>query len=647
MRRRKLVTIILGIIMVLPLFLGLGGIKGIDVEAAEDVTLMIHKKKMTKFPGDFIQNTGKEMDEVFNDYDPLPDVRFNVYNVTAVFYENYIAKDGKTAQDFAIQEVKKLDETSLGTPEFTDTTDEDGNITFRNVAKKTDKQDAVYLIVEEPKEGVTAGERMVVAFPVYEMTTDGEYTDEELDTIHLYPKNVVETDGSLVINKKGTAEGEALNGAEFIISRKVGLDDEEATQYLSGAAEGMFTWGSLADAVKFYSGNTYKMSEAKEAVKGILEEPGTDGELSIVGFEYGSYTLTETAAPEKAGLIKEDYEFTISSDKISAEFEVENDTSIVEKKIAEVKVGGNSYGIGEAIGYEISTNIPMGIRRLVDDQPYYTKFELVDTHDKALSFIEGTYSLVMRDEEGTETEILETSTEGTKNYSITHAAGTGSITTDSFTVAVTPDYIVNLTPGAKLVFKYQMKLNAAANPDTGFDNSVSVTTSHTTDTSEIVTVKTGGKRFEKVDADATTNKLSGATFIVAKGSGTAREYLIVDSNKEVSWTTTKASATPFTSVADTGIVDVKGLEYGQYTLIETVAPTGYVLPANPETPFTISEGSYGSGTTLVDPADVPNKHKGSLPSTGGFGIVAFVAIGVVAVAGAVLYFTKGRRQIEG
>jgi hypothetical protein len=45
-----------------------------------------------------------------------------------------------------------------------------------------------------------------------------KYGTEELDTIHLYPKNTVGNDGTLKVTKIGTAENEALNGAEFIIS---------------------------------------------------------------------------------------------------------------------------------------------------------------------------------------------------------------------------------------------------------------------------------------------------------------------------------------------------------------------------------------------------------------------------------------------
>lgn len=643
-RNTKLITTILTMVMVLPFFLGLGSAKGIDAEATEEATLVLHKKKMIELP-DPIQNTGEEMDGkdgLFSGYDPLPGVTFHVYDVTDSFYENYIAKDGKTAQEAAIDEVKGLGEKDLGEPAFKGTTNESGEITLNNVPKKSGEQDAVYLIVEQPKDGVTVAERMVLAFPVYEMTTAGKYTDTELNTIHLYPKNVVATDGSLIVNKKGTAEGESINGAEFIISRNVGNE----TQYLSGAAGGIFTWTKNKvegeDSVgpfKFFSGQTYTISDAAEAVKGILAVEKNDGKLNIAGFEYGNYILTETEAPKGAGLIEEDYTFVISSEKKSASFDVENDTSIIEKKIPTAEANGISYGIGEAIDYEISTNIPKGIaRQNTDGTNYYTKFELKDTHDKVLSFIEGNYKLVIRDKNGGETIVPETT-----GYTINHVTGTGS--TDDFTVSIAEAYIPSLTPGAKLVFKYQMALNDTANPDTGYNNTASVTTNHTSDTSEPVIVKTGGKRFLKVDVD-NQNYLAGAEFIVARGEGDAREYLAVNDAKELIWETNKTAAKVFTSSSTNGLVDVAGLKYGDYFLIEIKAPDDYVLPTK-EVDFTISDGSYGVQEDLATAQPVPNKHRGSLPSTGGSGIVAFVLIGVVAVGGAVLYFTKGRRQIEG
>lgn len=71
--------------------------------------------------------------------------------------------------------------------------------------KSQNGKDAVYVIKEEPKAGVVAAGNMVLAFPVYEMIKqpDGsyQYGTEELDTIHLYPKNIVSNNGVLQVKK--------------------------------------------------------------------------------------------------------------------------------------------------------------------------------------------------------------------------------------------------------------------------------------------------------------------------------------------------------------------------------------------------------------------------------------------------------------
>lgn len=613
MKKKNLWAILATVIMALPLFVGFGGTSA--NAAGDTATITIHKKKMLDLP-DYIQNTGVEMED-FNSYEPLPDVEFKIYDVTEAYYTEY-AKSGDQAA--AIQAAK---DATLGENVGRDTTDANGDLSFENLPKKSGEHDAVYLIVETTKDGVTAGDsKMVVAFPVYKMGKDETgnytYTDDELDVIHLYPKNEVATDGSLVVTKTGTANNEPLNDAEFIVKRTVA----GVTQYLKGAENGIFTWSeNETDAYKFYTGKTYTIDDT-----GIKEDGGTKGKLNIVGFEYGDYILTETNAPTGAGLIKDDYPFAISSEVKNETLDIKNDTSKVEKSIPEVD--GNQYAIGEAIDYEISTNIPEGIAR----PGYYTKFELSDKHDSALSFVGGSGVLVVRNGDS-ETTI------DPSHYTIKPSA-------NGFTVIVNPDYIASLPAGQELVFKYQMKLNETANPDKGYKNNASVDNGHSSDTTdEPVIVKTGGKRFVKVDADASNKTLAGATFVVARENKDGVKEYLVDPSKD-SWSSKIDDAKEYTTEAD-GIVDVTGLKYGSYILVETVAPDGYVLPDDAETAFEVTEGSYGSGKTLVAPAKVPNKHKGSLPSTGGTGIIAFVAIGVVAVAGAVLYFTKGRRQIEG
>lgn len=631
-------TILATLIMVLPFVLGFGANTGIQASAAEgDATITIHKKKMLSLPADpedpskskLIQNTGGLMSE-FDDFAPLAGVEFTVYDVTEKFYELYT---GETTQQDALDAIEALDGTGF-TVAGTGTTKGDGNTSIdvhKKVMVGNEEKDAVYLIVETPQDGVTVAGNMVVAFPVYEMEKNEAgsyvYTDKELSTINLYPKNVVTTDGALQVTKKGTAEGELLNGAEFVISRVV----DEETQYISGAKDGLYTWTTDLDkAQTFITGNDYTIGE-----DGIIStpgsEPGSEGILNVSGLEVGDYTLIETKAPDNAGMIASETEkpFTVTKDSTTdapVALEIKNDTSKVEKTTP--NLDGNDVEIGAPINYQISTNIPEGIAdKNADGSNYYTTFTLTDTHSEFLTFLNDPtkYSLKIKGA---------TDAINPANYTITEGE-------NSFVVKINEDYIPSLTPGAQLVFDYQMYLNENATPDQGFDNTADVDTNHTEDTSDKVTVVTGGKKFVKKDVD-TGKTLAGAVFVVKNEDG---KYLVIDKKtKAISWVDSITDDAKFTTEAD-GLIDLQGLEYGKYTLIETKAPDGYVTPEAPndETVFTVSKGSYTHGTIIP----IPNKHKGSLPSTGGKGIVAFVAVGVVAIAGAGLYFMKGRKHIEG
>ncbi len=155
----------------------------------------------------------------FDQYQGLGDVSFTVYNVTNQFYEQ--RNNGKSVEE-AQQAVQEL---TPGEPITSGTTDAQGSVTLE-LPKSQNGKDAVYVIKEEPKAGVVAAGNMVLAFPVYEMIKqpDGsyQYGTEELDTIHLYPKNLVSNNGVLQVKKVGTAENEPLNGAVFNISKTEG-----------------------------------------------------------------------------------------------------------------------------------------------------------------------------------------------------------------------------------------------------------------------------------------------------------------------------------------------------------------------------------------------------------------------------------------
>lgn len=107
-----------------------------------------------------------------------------------------------------------------------------------------------------------------------------------------------------------------------------------------------------------------------------------------------------------------------------------------------------------------------------------------------------------------------------------------------------------------------------------------------------------------------------------------------------------------------GQVEVIGLEYGDYTLVETKAPAGYGTPTNNETSFTVDATSYtttangvkyapkdgeADNTTVNDTTGEAvriNNKKVKIPQTGGIGTIIFTAIGLAIMASAVIAIKK-------
>ena len=620
-KQQKIKTFMTALLLILPIFLNLSVLIEQQVFAAEENTnqVIIHKKKMMTLPDPTIQNTGKEMPD-FDKYQGLADIEFKAYDVTVDFYE-------ARAKGQTIDQAKAtVENNTKDKPVETKKTDSEGDLVL-NLPKKSNGKDAVYTIAETPKAGVNAAANMVVAFPVYEMIkqNDGsfKYGDVELNPVHIYPKNTISSTGDLVISKVGTAENEALDGAEFVISKNEG----GVTKYIQSAKDGLYTWSENKDtAFHFVTGKDYVASD-----NSIKENDGTKGQIKVSDLEVGKYIVEEVKAPDNAELIEDQtkHEIEIKEDQTEAtEITVKNDTTNVEKTTPELN--GNDVAIGEAIKYEIKTNIPEGIADKVGEVNKYTKFNLIDKHDEELTFNNtpnGPTAYALYDGD----QLIDQS-----HYTITENK-------NGFIVAIDPEYITQLTPGGTLKFNYYMHLNEKADPTKGFKNEANVDNGHTVDkTPPTPEVVTGGKRFVKVDADVNEQSpLKGAKFVVRDADKDDANYLVIDpTTKAVSWTTDESLATEFTS-DDQGLLSILGLDYGTYFLEETEAPNDYVKLGS-RIEFTVDEDSYGTPEQLVSPEKIPNHHKGTLPSTGGKGIVIFIVIGLLAIVSASFYFVNSR-----
>lgn len=326
-----------------------------------------------------------------------------------------------------------------------------------------------------------------------------------------------------------------------------------------------------------------------------------------------------------------------------------------DKEITSQKNGAKQtdFSIGQTINYQLKTKIPADIAatKLVNGEAkkLYNIFQFVDTFKTdQLTFIEdtGSYSVKVA---GDTTLTL---TQGT-DYTVTVAKDDVKLTT-TVTTALKETGIEKLATLAnkEITFDYQMKINSLEYIDTGIvntanaifgnDGSTGINKWNNETPEDTEEVKTGGYKFVKVDVNNNDKTLAGAKFVVRKSKEAGAEYFVATADGGV-WTTDKSKATEYETGTD-GIVDVKGLEYDTYQLQEITAPTGYALPTGTAA-YTEFEVTATSHKTTADALkEIPNTPKGFLPSTGGAGIILFVALGAAMVGLAGVYFTSRRKD---
>lgn len=214
----------------------------------------------------------------------------------------------------------------------------------------------------------------------------------------------------------------------------------------------------------------------------------------------------------------------------------------------------------------------------------------------------------------------------TANYSVT-------TTTDdscSFHVTFTDDFCKKLHSNDSIVVSYTATLNdtaaTAETNTTGNNNEVylSYTENSTAKSTDPATTTTYTYQIKVAKTDG-TNPLAGAEFQLKNAEG---KFVNVDSSGYfIKWDTTGSTLS-----GTDGKFSIIGLDAGEYTLVETKAPAGYIKAKD----TTIQIIDANKEVEVVNTAGV------ELPETGGMGTTLFYVAGGALVLGAFVLLMKKR-----
>lgn len=616
----KVLQILTAILVLMPLFCFFGGKNSIAAEV-EKQTVMLHKREFTAYPTEEIKNTGEEMPNF--DGKPLAGAEFTAYDMTQTYWDSYRATEGSHTNKEAAAIDATLKATLPNEGIVFSLTDSDGK-TVKDLPVVSNKEKAVYRFVETKKPaGVVSNKSkdFVLGLPVHD-----EKTNEKLATVHIYHKNEVKT-LDLEFIKYGIEVGQdakALPGAKFKL-RKEGGGYYQDGNFLAEAS-----------AAQIFESN----KNGEVSVAGLNLEPGTyifseiDSAVSVSGkqtkqteeiYHYKEEDVV-TATVNDNMEIKYTYFDAVQAKK-------KGDTAVAYNyKTPEVNKVADDTTVeaGQKVTYTITTTVPNDIER-------YTTFTLVDEYDARLALISSSEQIK---------ESMKISDE-----TITDVTAVVDTTGNPFTINLMPKQLANYK-GKTISFTVEMKVKGSTNL-TPLENKVTLENDfYDKETTETVT--TGGYIFQKVDS-VDKSALANAKFVITKKVDATTHYLVLNNEEgkevsgnqaaddlNVSWTTTKDKATILVSDQN-GAFGVYGLAKGEYQLQEIVAPEGYVLLKD-ALHFTVISGT--NEFKELEAMEVTNKQRGVLPSTGGMGIVGFIAVGLLGVSAAVLYFKNGRKKFE-
>lgn len=315
--------------------------------------------------------------------------------------------------------------------------------------------------------------------------------------------------------------------------------------------------------------------------------------------------------------------------------------------------GAYDFEVGQQIHYRASFVIPNQIGDILSNgTPRYEKLEFNDAVDQTGVKFEGIDRIMMNGQQIDLATFLSNATYSYTNDGTDFSGYAGFDIAMNLTGAAGPataNYLSTYA-GQRMEIFYTVSFTDETPVDLDINNEFTVTMNHDggQDDSKvnppIDPIKTGGKKFFKYAAGTTKEALGGAEFVVIRRVG-GTDYYLTAGATSMTWTAVGANedyatATKYVSGAD-GKFEVTGLEYGTYYLRETKAPSGFAKLTDDVT-FVVDEGTY---TGAAD-QEIENITKGgTLPSTGGMGIIAFIVIGLGLMAAAIVRYRRVQFEV--
>ncbi|WP_237743811.1 isopeptide-forming domain-containing fimbrial protein [Bifidobacterium ruminantium] len=339
---------------------------------------------------------------------------------------------------------------------------------------------------------------------------------------------------------------------------------------------------------------------------------------------------------------------TIAADKVTGQgniksvgqFNAKNENPLTPPvktaKVGAVDVNGKTVNVGDTVNFTVSATVPASAANY-DSYP----FTITDTASKGLQVANKTAFKVQVDGKNVDSTL----------YTVTQ---TGAATEKDGTTTTIKFANAKTLAGQTIVVSYTGTVTKDALTGLGgsVNNKATVTTNGGTSEAGETNAKTYGFQFKKIGVGDDTNALADAQFVVKKGD----KYLKQDNDGAWSLVDTQEAATTFTSANKTGLVQIKGLAAGDYTVMETAAPNGYAQ--NFKVTFDVNIAEKDGTVTFTQDAlhqvtpptggqiaTVKNvKSITQLPLTGAAGTTLFTVVALLVAGAGVTVAVKSRQR---